>query len=199
MGVLRPRVFVSYSRKNEELVRQVRADLFGSEVDCWIDASDILAGQRLSPAIEAAINESDLFFAYVTQDFLRSRWCMAEIRYALRLPGACLAPYVDSQDTLDSVPSELLDEVAFGRLGPDNYVRSVLEISGRAWSSLQETRRLVPAEDHILASSRASRTSGRCWRSWMTSSFRRTGLPASSTSRSTHLASTRRSTTECCS
>jgi hypothetical protein len=49
------------------------------------------------------------------------------------------------------VPSELLDEVAFGRLGPDNYLRSLMEISGRAWASLQETRRLVPSRDHILA------------------------------------------------
>ncbi|HUN35059.1 MAG TPA: toll/interleukin-1 receptor domain-containing protein [Trebonia sp.] len=151
MGVLRPRVFVSYSRKNEDLVRRVRADLFSSEVDCWIDASDILAGERLSPSIEAAIDESNLFFAYVTQDFLQSRWCMAEIRYALTLPTVSLAPYVDSQDTLDSVPSELLDEVAFGRLGPDNYLRSLLEISGRAWASLQVAQRLVPSEDHILA------------------------------------------------
>jgi len=144
-------VFVSYSRKNEELVRRVRADLFSSEVDCWIDASDILAGERLSPSIEAAINESHLFFAYVTPDFLRSRWCMAEIRHALTVPRVSLAPYVDSQETLDAVPSELLDEVAFGRLGPDNYLRSLMEISGRAWASLQASRRLVPSEDHILA------------------------------------------------
>jgi hypothetical protein len=151
MGVLRPRVFVSYSRKNEEIVRRVRADLFSSELDCWIDASDIGAGERLTPAIEAAINESNLFFAYVTRDFLRSRWCMAEIRYALTLPGVSLAPYVDCQETLDSVPSDLLDEVAFGRLSADNYQRSLLEISGRGWASLQETRRLVPSQDHILA------------------------------------------------
>jgi hypothetical protein len=151
MSVLRPRVFVSYSRKDEELVRRVRTDLFSSEVDCWIDASDIAAGERLNPAIETAIDESNLFFAYVTQNFLSSRWCMGEIRYALTVPSVALAPYVDTQETLDSVPSDLLDEVAFGRLGGDNYHRSLLEISGRAWASLQTTRRLVPSRDHILA------------------------------------------------
>lgn len=151
MGTLRPRVFVSYSRKNEAYVRGVRADLFNSEMDCWIDASDIQAGERLSPAIENAISRAHLFFAYVTRDYLRSRWCMAEIRYALRAPGVTLAPYVDSQETLDAVPSDLLNEVAFGRIGADNYLRSLLEIAGRAWGSLQESGRLVPAEDHILA------------------------------------------------
>jgi hypothetical protein len=148
--VLRPRAFVSYSRKNEDFVRQIRADLFASEVDCWIDVADILAGERLNPAIEAAITDSNLFFAYVTQDFLRSRWCMAEIRFALRA-GISLAPYVDSQETLDAVPDDLLDEVAFGRLGPDNYLRSLLEIAGRAWASLQASQRLVRSDDHILA------------------------------------------------
>jgi hypothetical protein len=130
----------------------VRADLFNSEVDCWIDASDIQAGQRLNPAIENAISGASLFFAYVTPDYLRSRWCMAEIRYALQTPGVTLAPYVDSPQTLDAVPSDLLNEVAFGRIGPDNYLRSVLEIAGRAWASLQESQLLVPAVDHLLAS-----------------------------------------------
>jgi hypothetical protein len=58
---------------------------------------------------------------------------------------------VDSQETLDAVPPDLLDEVAFGRIAQDNYLRSVLEIAGRAWSSLQESRQLVSAHDHILA------------------------------------------------
>jgi len=151
MGTLRPRVFVSYSRRNEEFVRRLRADLFNSELDCWIDASDIQAGQRLNPAIESAIAGSNLFFAYVTDDFLRSRWCMAEIRYALHSARVTLAPYVDSQETLDAVPSDLLDEVAFGRIAEDNYLRSALEIAGRAWSSLQESQLLVSAHDHILA------------------------------------------------
>ena len=149
--VLRPRAFVSYSRKNEDFIRQIRSDLFASEVDCWIDIADILAGERLNPAIEAAITGSSLFFAYVTPEYLRSKWCMAEIRYALGVPGISLAPYVDSQETLDAIPEDLLDEVAFGRIGPDNYQRSLLEIAGRAWSSLQASRRLVPSGDHILA------------------------------------------------
>lgn len=149
--VLRPRVFVSYSRKNDDFVRRIRTDLFSSDIDCWIDVADIAAGERLNPAIEAAISGTNLFFAYVTRDYLRSRWCMAEMRYALSVPGIALAPYVDSQETLDAVPSEFLDELAFGTLRPDNYLRSLLEISGRAWACLQATQKLVPAADHILA------------------------------------------------
>jgi hypothetical protein len=36
-------------------------------------------------------------------------------------------------------------------LGPDNYVRSLLELAGRAWASLQTVQRVVPSDDHILS------------------------------------------------
>jgi len=151
MTVIKPLVFVSYSRKNEDHVRKVRADLLNSQLECWMDIADIQTGERLNPVIENAISQSSLFFAYVTKDYLESRWCMQEIQYALQAPGVAVAPYVDSQATLDVVPSALLDEVAFGFLGPDNYICSVLELAGRAWASLQALERVVPSADHILA------------------------------------------------
>lgn len=151
MSLIRPQVFISYSRKNENYIRQVRSDLFKSQLDCWLDIADIQVGERLNPAIETAISQSTLFFAYVTPPYLQSRWCMAEIRYALHACGTPVAPYVDSRETLDAIPSELLDEVAFGLLEPATYARSLLEVAGRAWASLQTTQQVVPSSDHILA------------------------------------------------
>jgi hypothetical protein len=150
MSLIRPQVFISYSRKNEDYIRKVRSDLFKSQLDCWLDIADVQAGERLSPAIQTAISQSTLFFAYVTRFYLESRWCMEEIRYALHLSGITVAPYVDSQDTLDAIPSELLNEVAFGLLEPVTYARSLLEVSGRAWASLQTSQQVVPSTDHIL-------------------------------------------------
>jgi hypothetical protein len=151
MNLIRPQVFISYSRQNEDYIRKVRADLFKSQLDCWLDIADIQAGERLNPAIETAISQSTLFFAYVTKPYLESRWCMAEIKYALHVSETTVAPYVDSPGTLDAIPSDLLDEVAFGRLEPATYARSLLELSVRAWASLQTSQQVVPAVDHILA------------------------------------------------
>jgi TIR domain len=150
MNITRPQVFISYSRTNEDYIRSLRSDLFKSQLDCWIDIADIRAGERLNPAIEAAISHSALFFAYVTAPYLQSRWCMEEIRYALGTSGTVVAPYVDSPATLDAIPSELLNEVAFGTLQPATYSRSLLEVAGRAWASLQTSRQLVSSADHIL-------------------------------------------------
>jgi hypothetical protein len=148
---LKPRLFVSYSRKNEDQIRQMRTALFSAGVDCWIDVADIEPGERINPVISGAISQSDVFFAYVTRDFLASRWCMDELRYALGDPQVEVAPYVDSLATLDLVPGELLSEVAFGYLTPDKYVRCMMEVAGRAWASLQRSAQLVPSGDHILA------------------------------------------------
>ena len=61
-----------------------------------------------------------------------------------------MAPYADSKDTLETVPAQLMDELSFGVLGANNYARSLLELVGRAWASLQTVQRVVPADDHIL-------------------------------------------------
>jgi hypothetical protein len=150
MSVIRPQVFISYSRIDEEEIQRVRADLINSRVECWVDTTNIQTGDRLSPVIEEAIRQSSLFFAYVTKAYLASRWCMKELEYALQAPGVTVAPYADSKVTLETVPAQLMDEMSFGVLRTDNYVRSLLELVGRAWASLQTVQRVVPAYDHIL-------------------------------------------------
>jgi len=76
---------------------------------------------------------------------------MKELRHALQAQEVTVAPYTDSDDTLRLVPGDLMNEISFGTLNSGNYVRAVLELSGRAWASLQTFQRVVPAEDHILA------------------------------------------------
>jgi TIR domain len=151
MSVITPRIFVSYSRKDADYVRELRADLLNSGVECWWDSASIQTGDRLSPVIEDAISQSSLFFAYITNAYLDSPWCEKELKFALRTPGVTVVPYADSQATLRAIPSEFMDEVSIGVLEPGNYVRSLLELAGRAWASLQTVQRVVPSEDHILA------------------------------------------------
>ena len=76
---------------------------------------------------------------------------MKELRHALQAREVTVAPYTDSDDTLRLVPGDLMNEISFGTLNSGNYVRAVLELSGRAWASLQTFQRVVLAEDHILA------------------------------------------------
>ena len=83
MNVMKPQIFVSYSHIDADYVQQLHRDLLSGNVDCWTDDS-IQTGDRLSPVIEEAISRSSLFFAYVTKAYLKSKWCMKELRYALQ-------------------------------------------------------------------------------------------------------------------
>ena len=150
MSVIKPRIFVSYSHIDADYVQQLRRDLLSGNVECWIDDT-IQTGDRLSPVIEEAISASSLFFAYITKAYLESRWCMREFQYALQARKVTVVPYTDSRETLESVPPELLDEVVFGVLSPENYAHSLMQLAGRSWASLQTFQRIVPADDHILA------------------------------------------------
>lgn len=160
MAIARPQVFVSYSRRDESFVRKVQADLLRSGVNCWIDVTNIQAGDRLNAVIESAIAESSLFFAYVTGNYLASTWCMKELGHALTAASVTVALYADSAATLQALPPQLRDEVSFGILDAEDYLNPLLELTGRAWASLQTARRLGPAGNHILAGPAVFDTAG---------------------------------------
>jgi hypothetical protein len=150
MSVIKPQIFLSYSHIDASYVQKVRRGLLSGNVDCWMDDT-IQTGDKLSPVIEDAISSSSLFFAYITEAYLKSRWCMNEFRYALKAPGVTVVPYTDSEETLKAVPGELKDVVVFGILKPKSYAHSLMQLVGRSWESLQTFQRVVPAENHILA------------------------------------------------
>ena len=66
-----------------------------------------------------------------------------------------VVPYADSVETRDNIPAKYKSKINCGVLGgagTDEYHRAVLELTGRAWASLQVVERVVPSSDHILAS-----------------------------------------------
>lgn len=132
-------------------MREAATLLRNSNIDCWIDIADMQTGDRLNPAIESAIAGSELFFAYVTKNYLDSQWCMKEIHYALQASDVTVAPYADAKTTLAAIPGPITNNVVVGILDDHSYSRALLELAGRAWASLQTSQRVVPSQDHILA------------------------------------------------
>jgi hypothetical protein len=155
-----PTVFVSYSRKDTVVVQRVIRDLEALRIESWVDTSQLEVGDKLSN-IEQAIEQSTLVFAYITESYLESRWCMKELELALAAPRVLVAPFVDSEKTLERLSSELRDEVNFGVLNDGSgYDETISELSYKAWTSLQAAEQLVTASDHILASPAVFSTRG---------------------------------------
>jgi hypothetical protein len=79
-------IFVSYCSKNKELMERVERaitqqlfiDRIGHEL--WIDKKDIRTGEEVVPAISRGINWADVMICLVTEDYLNSKWCLAEMQ-----------------------------------------------------------------------------------------------------------------------
>jgi len=137
---IRPQIFLSYSRSDAEFVRKLRDDLVHAGIDCWLDTDAITAGDRLQDAIFGdGIPRCNLFVAYITQKYLESDWCKKELDGAL-----------ESRRVL-VIPKTVRDTVHCGTITTERYWNAVLDVSGKAWLTLQNTRRLVSSENYLLA------------------------------------------------
>jgi hypothetical protein len=74
------KVFVSYSRKDEQVVHSFAADLRGANIEVWLDTWSILPGERISHALEAGLTESDFLLLMLSNNALASRWVDTEWR-----------------------------------------------------------------------------------------------------------------------
>ncbi len=76
-------VFISYSRKDTEFVRQLHSGLVARGRDAWIDWEDIPATADWWKEISGAIEATDTFIFIITPDSIHSEICRKEIEHAV--------------------------------------------------------------------------------------------------------------------
>ena len=54
------RVFLSHSNKDSETVRRIADDLVAADIDVWLDAWEIVAGDSIVQKIQEGLEDSDL-------------------------------------------------------------------------------------------------------------------------------------------
>ena len=86
------RVFISYSRKQQERIEFVAKHIESLGHDVWFD-EDLAGGQRWWDEILRQIREGDLFVFAIAPDSIDSRACRREGRYAHDL-GKGILPIV---------------------------------------------------------------------------------------------------------
>lgn len=96
-----PQAFFSHSTKDKKIVLQAAEYLNHSLVKTWVDQSQLPVGASMAEMIASGIRRSRYFFAFVSQNYLDSDWCLDELRqvYSLflknqvRLIPVLLAPH----------------------------------------------------------------------------------------------------------
>lgn len=78
-------VFISYSRKDLELVKDIKKEidrLVG--IDCWMDLDGIESGEQFEDVIISAIDRSDTLLFMMSRSSMTSEWALDEIDFAKR-------------------------------------------------------------------------------------------------------------------
>jgi len=80
----KPVVFISYSRKNQDMAEQIRNDLNHAGIGTWMDTNDIQGGQQWEKKIKKAIQDSDYFLILLSSDILENKgYIHKELRLAM--------------------------------------------------------------------------------------------------------------------
>lgn len=79
-------VFVSYRRSDVEFTKQLVKALQSTGREVWVDWEDIPPGvEGFSDEIQRGIEATDAFIAILSPAYLKSQYCLMELREALRL------------------------------------------------------------------------------------------------------------------
>jgi TIR domain len=95
-------VFISYSRKDHELVRTLHARLQEARREVWVDWEDIPPSAEWLREIELAIEAADTFVFVVSPDSLASKICLHELAHASKYNKRVIP--VVARDAPDGVP-----------------------------------------------------------------------------------------------
>jgi len=113
-----PQVFVSYSRKDEEIVREIVSRMTEAGVKLWVDYQNLELGANWRKSIEREIPKSRYFLALLSSSMLSKKgYVHKEIKTALYV----LDEYPDSDVYI--IPARLDDcEVADHQFSKLNYI-----------------------------------------------------------------------------
>ncbi len=73
-----PQAFLSHSSKDKRIVKEVGVYLNKCFIKVWLDIDELSAGASLSGKIQDGIDKSNFFVVFISNNFLKSSWCVDE-------------------------------------------------------------------------------------------------------------------------
>jgi hypothetical protein len=136
---MKPRVFLSHSKVDRQFIENLANDLRSARIDVWYDEWEIPAGVSFRKRIfEDGIQESDLFFVYLSPASAASYWVERELDAAFVLDGqtrgGSVALFVDSDNTRRLLSADL-QSLHSPVLNATVYDRGFWHLIGRAWEA----------------------------------------------------------------
>ncbi len=97
-------VFLSYSRKDEQMMRRIRDDLRTNNLHIWVDEDDLAPGTKSwRRTVQKAIEQSGCLAVLLSPDAKESEWVEAELDYA-ETHGKTIYPILVRGDKTNAAP-----------------------------------------------------------------------------------------------
>jgi hypothetical protein len=103
------RIFISYCRKDLEVVDRLAAGMKTLGLEIWIDRTGIATGEQWIDKLTAAISACDAALVFISRDFIESEYCLKEVLFAQRKSKPLLAVHLDASVLPDSLEFMLGD------------------------------------------------------------------------------------------
>lgn len=100
-------VFISYSRKDSEIVKRFADELHKAGYRCWLDVDGVETGDEFKSKIVTAIKESELFLFFSSEASNRSPWTVKEVNVAVSLKKTIIPIKLDATVYNDSLLFDL--------------------------------------------------------------------------------------------
>ena len=79
---MRPNLFLSYARTDAKLADRLAVDIEQQGCRVWLDRNEILTGDDFIHSLNNELARCDGFVALMTEAYVASEWCKAELQRA---------------------------------------------------------------------------------------------------------------------
>jgi hypothetical protein len=119
-GVKRTKVFISYSSKDEAIVKRLQSDLEEHSIETWFAPRDLPIGAETRPSLDRAILGARKLVIVLSKTSIISDWVEQEVELALERDRTSKRPIL--------VPIRIDDGVMKSRIGWAAYLRRTRNI-----------------------------------------------------------------------
>ena len=78
-------IFISHATKDDDFVAELRQKLEGQGLSVWVDSRQLRGGDKLAPALDAAIENARQVIVVLSANTINSPWVRQEIQKALEV------------------------------------------------------------------------------------------------------------------
>lgn len=101
-------VFISYSRRNRQIVYQIAHYLIDNGISVWIDKDGIESGDAFKSVIVSAIERSSIFLFFSSEASNNSEWTIKEVNTAIYKKKTIIPIKLDNTEYSSSLPFDLI-------------------------------------------------------------------------------------------